>query len=875
MQLRFRGGRLRGFAWAAVGLLLATLFAPPAEAEDWMTGGRTPQRPGNSPELRGLVQSEEFWRTDVVGQSATQPVVVGDTIYHLAGLHLWKISHTDQQKPVVTPLPNATTPARVNRSPEGTVLVSSSTPTYSPNSGVIYFGTAYGWLWAYDMKRNEFQGKKLNGCPVVSSPLVLNVEGRDVLIVADKNYNGHNYSGCKANTGRVYTVWNLDQPGETPLMNEYQPASGSGAFGGWLTPSPIPGGEPDTRRFLVGADGFSGAHKGKAMMLELQGSHSTGFSLVRTEWPNVHSSGGFAGSFASDGTNGYWVDTAGTLWGANLSDGGKPVGWSSKSIPVPGLINSATGKGFSNTSPALDVRADGTHLYVTLRNYKQGGDPFSLRGCGWEIPMEGCTEAGAPGAVVAIKPNGSLKWYMRFTQADNPPNVKKGTFRSINTSPLVISSRASIIFGDVLGEVHSYHLDSTNVAGGERQLLMLDSGCRMVASHNLLGPGELPARGKETWSQVSGVGVDPAMANGLLLVGVNYEPEGAPNLETESWRYGRLVAYRSGKPYNLLWTDRDRDTLTLKDGEQVTISGQVTLEVTSKALGELRNVPVPVRWFLVPYDESYPVLQLGPEAYLPSALQPNQKVNVTLNFTPGPEHPPEGKIVGVIDLPTLLLYSWFPTAQFLAAHLGLGPNCFLGLREAAEFVQGDGRTAVAWALDDNVLRVPYRKPVPIDLSVQADAPSHVDGSKLGQQIPVKISIKNHAGARVSGKGVPIVMTVEWPDKTPSTKTEYHTLEPYATKELTTHINVKQCDQKALLRVQLNMLEPRTFEETTYANNTVMIFIVVGECPTSPDGTPATGDPGTRTIIVPADCQPVMDPNDPRLCQNYAKSIYDW
>jgi len=662
----------------------------------------------------GLIELVPYWETPSVGESATQPVVIDRVIYHLAGDYLWRVTLDGANRPIAEPERIRDVAKddfiRFNRTPDGQFIAPQSSPTYSPDTGVLYFGTGYGWLWAYHTIEGWARPAELSlGCPVVGSPLVIHDNGRDIVVVADRpNYPGEENRPegrplCPRSHGKVWVVQGLDQLNGSVHRQVYESVTNKqdvAGFGGFITPSavmaPFHGEDPS---FVIGTDGFQG---GRALRLALD--RSSNYRPYRV-W-TVDSTAGFAGNFTSDGTHAYWLDTRGRLWGANLHDGLEPAGWKGHMIDVPTLIGAKAA--FTNTEPAVEVRQtpDGpeTHLYVTLRNYSDTG--AGLR--------DGPT--GSDGAVVAIGPSGELKWYRKFGPADR----LDGRMASLNTAPLALVSRGALLFGDVNGFFYSYSLDNGNPSGGSARAALIHPESRTPVDRLfLLKAGERPNVGLYNFSQVSGVGVDPAFAHGLLLVGVNFETDGGTS--------GRLVAFRTGASYDLRWLDAPAP-LELTPGTPVSLEPRLQLEMTTRTLAALCPGLWTVRWFLTDADGQL-VRPLG-EVPLPGELGPQQPYPVPLTVTLAEGDRAEGWIVGVIDLPTVYALSTAHTsnpkvalARGIAGQMGL-PAEKTCAGAVAEVVEREGEPGPEGGLANNVLIVPYtiRQPA----AVVVDDPSVVD-----------------------------------------------------------------------------------------------------------------------------------------------------
>ncbi|MBY6278211.1 MAG: hypothetical protein CWE10_18965, partial [Symbiobacterium thermophilum] len=328
---------------AVLGCVLVVATGSRATAGDWITKGGSPQRMSTEINPYGLIELTPYWETQPLGESATQPVLVDGVIYHLAGDYLWKLKLDEVHPPYAhaSPIqePVSKLPIPFNRAPAGPSIAPQSSPSHSPETGVLYFGTGYGWLWAYHTTEGWARPAELElGCPIVGSPLVIHDRGRDIVVVADRpNYPGEENRPkgrplCPRNHGKVWIVQGLDQLNGSVHRQAYQAATSKEVeegFGGFITPSAVlavPHGENPS--FVLGTDGFEG---GRALRLALDRENNYRPYRVWT----VDGSSGFAGNFTSDGTNAYWLDTGGRLWGAHLERGSEPEGWSSYSISLP------------------------------------------------------------------------------------------------------------------------------------------------------------------------------------------------------------------------------------------------------------------------------------------------------------------------------------------------------------------------------------------------------------------------------------------------------------------------------------------------------------------------------------------------------------
>jgi hypothetical protein len=879
-------------ALAVVLLLLGTVSLP-TYAEDWSTKGGSALRQSVTGEPVGKYGLEgEWWRLEDIrrpdtgdiigpGQSATQPIGVGNYIYHLAGKYLWRIDRSSPQgKPIAVAVGREAVNVdhRLGHNPD--VLISSSTPTYSPESGMIYFGTAYGWLWGYDMEHDVLRGTELDGCPIVTSPLVMRDGNRDLVVVGDKDAS----SGlCNpGHGGKAWVVWGLDDPnGEADKA--FFP------LGGWVTASAVPAAGP--RQFIIGSDGVyckdtGGEGYGKVLMLEAAPSGS-GYSLVKGDWRSTGCTDvGQAGGLAATDETVYWVDKDGFLWARNRATGKPPDGWPAK-VNLPGLI-APDGIAFTNTEPAIDP--EGQAIYVTLRNFTVPGEPGApaLRGCGSNSPIKGCEETGAPGAIVAVNlADASLKWQVRL------PAVSGVMQPSINTSPLLLQSQGVALAGDVNGNLRSYALRSyceddeykglASCQGkqGKPGGFGVDGTCSSVDGYNLLSPGEVPARGKETWSQVSGVGTDPMAVPGLngenrlLAVGVNYAPPGGTP-PGEEWRYGRLVAFKARIPYNLRWVDAFiSQAPPWSPGQELTLTGHVQLDTTPHTLGELVDRPVSIRLFALDraswrtWDGAgLPKGVALPAAVpLPATLTPGEPMPVAATFTVTEAFPDDGYLVAAIDLETLGQFQ--NTADLNAKRVlevdSLKPLC--PGSKATEVAFTSYGPSVTVASIDNWAEMPYTKQDLANVSIEVRAPASAAWS-VGGSYQAEFRITNHSGRSLD---VPVATAVRSGHGTSWNVGSWtQTVGPGETVVKTRKISLVACSDVVTVTGQVNA-EPRSFAETAYDDNEAAAATLVGPCDASPELGASSAGQG-YTIIVPANCIPNDNITSNRPCKNYPLTI---
>jgi hypothetical protein len=747
---------------------------------------------------------------------------------------------------------------------------------------MLYFGTGYGRLWGYDTKNDRFQKIELDGCPVVTSPLVLRKDNRDLVIVGDKDTSSGKCSPGPG--GKAWVVWGLDDPNGTPGKADFP-------LGGWVTASPVPGGSDDS--FVIGSDGVTcndhgETGLGKVLKLKVVGN-GQGYELTTADWRKTACvDNGQAGGLAATSDAVFWVDVRGQLWVRNLTTGKFLDGWDRKE-DLPALIH-PDGIGFTNTEPAIDT--DKQAIYVTLRNFtvtSESGRP-SLRGCGKDYPTE-CSDTGAPGAIIALRmADASVKWSARLPASSDPT-----VHPSINTAPLILQAQGAVLFGDVNGTLHSYQLNSPcedldfrthfprecQSKQGFRAPFGVDDTCSSVFTRSLLAKGENPARGTETWSQVSGVGTDPMVVAGqnhdtpLLVMGVNYEPPGLQENDPR-WPYGRLVAFKARQPYNLKWISKDVSPAgPWHAGQEVTFTGQVTLDLTELTLDQLVDRQVFIRFFAIDqsswrsWDErGRPIGKAIPvQVALPEKLQPKQPIEIKATFNVTDDFPKQGYVIGVIDLETLAKFRGPAdlNAKALQEDFNFAPLCPGSKATEVAFTNyGPSETVAAL---DNWAEISYQKQDLANVSIQVKAPAGAPWS-VGGSYQAEFRITNHSQQTLD---VPVSTTVKsgkGPDRTVGAWTQ--TLDPGETVVKTRNITLLACADVVTVTGRVNA-EPRAFAETTYDDNTSTVATIIGDC----DGAPPLGafDAGPGyTIIVPEKCEPTDDITSNKPCKNYPLTI---
>ncbi|HYF94507.1 MAG TPA: hypothetical protein VD969_20000 [Symbiobacteriaceae bacterium] len=716
----------------------------------------------------------------------------------------------------------------------------SSSPSYSPESGIIYWGSPYGELWAYRTADGAMLSHDLTiGCKIVGSPLVIRINGQDAVVVGDRPVP-EDPSG--ASCGNIWVAWGFEA-GRTPTTNHF----GDSPYGGWVTPSPVMTG-PD--QLMVGTDMGS---LGRAIRLQVVQLPSGGFTLATIGREITDNSGGFAGTFASS-PNGkvYWLDTNGGLFSYNGAEATPPVNLCSK---LPSDLDSECA--FTNTEPAIG--ADGS-LYVTLRNFRKNNTEPELR----PDPSLDSYDPGNTGALVKIDPETMTVAAFRRLPTDGNP----GWRRAVNTAPLVLrqaDGTEAIALGDVNGNMYFYSApDLTpidawkDVPGGKSTAV--GEGDTLAHPLKLLREGETAARAPKTYSQRTGVGTDPMLANRLLMTGVNYTNDASGRV------HHRLVAYYNPIPYNLTWNGADlTPDKPYEPGEAVTVGGSVHLDasllVVGTTLSKIRNGNVDVTWFAISKDDWISLNNGGPSPSLrpvsAPALLPSSMVNGTIapvrgSFTADASLPMDGYIVGVIDIKKVAQYENASPGALIAARAGISADT-----APSEHYETNYR--------DNVIPIPYTLKLPLNLQVVATT------EVLSDHLQITAFVANISDGSVTDT-VPLTGVVTSSISGVLRLPEHRvSVPPHSVQAVTYGLPLIGCDLEEFgVDIQVNPSPTAENRETNYADNRAASSATAG----IPDGCdPGIIEGGERRVIpVPSDCDAVADPNDRQLCRNYRKEL---
>ncbi len=560
----------RGGLSAALILFLVLSLVSPALAGDWTEFGGGPERLHRSGEQLSVSTAPQDWiMIPYVGVSRSQPIVIGDKLYHLganegnvpgydpslpwgwgsgakAGAYLhefdlgklrelqdaWKAgSSPDAERALWTEaLQERDNPvARINADPKD-LRPSEGHVTYDPGTGGYYWGTADGCLaaWKPGMSEPVFQAlyrERPGDIRVVSAPLLL---AADVVAVGTSQ-------------GGVCVVKGLLTAQRSTVMGTWLPGSVTSSFA-----------RLSDRRFLTGVDGIGGHGEVRCYLWG-----PNGLSLF-TQWGNngrLLTPAGVPASFAVEGGDFYFSDKYGTFYKGRLADG--KIVWSRKFGGIPATMwipgNPAEsqeglalpflyqyggqarvldgGRLFINASPALGDDL----VYYTVRTTDRGASEWNM------------------GAVMALrKSDGSLAWATQI-------------WGSGNTCPLYWGHANRVLVGSDLGYVLC--LDART--GMPRSLVQEEAagGPVPVAGWVTTRQGRVE-KGKK-WEQVAGAAVELTLAGGYLIVGGNEKVGGVPT--------GHLALVRLGPAVNLTLDNASVTPSPAKPGQDVQVKCRVKL----------------------------------------------------------------------------------------------------------------------------------------------------------------------------------------------------------------------------------------------------------------------------------------------------------
>lgn len=326
--------------WFLVGFLLLAVLVyilflnKPVLAADWKDFGGTEERTHRSDDPMSPPVMPK-WSVQL-GRSSSQPLVVGNRIYHLAGDYLWCLNGEAPANATLADL--VIWNIQVN---EGTVT--RSHPVY--HDGIIYFGTGGGRVAAVDAETGQLLGQTGQlASEVVSAPLVFD-SGEVVVGTSD---------------GYVYIIRGLQEG--NPWFNRYY-------LGGRVTSSPIK--LDRVKGFIIGDDGGSG--RVRAFYVG-DGVHED----FEDAWERAIQSGSVPASFAKDVAKDvtenssyfYFSNKYGKLYQADVTTG-QVLG-----VNVTFYNSVHT---FINNSPAIG----NSYVYFTIRSYHGTGKIVAVDKSNW------------------------------------------------------------------------------------------------------------------------------------------------------------------------------------------------------------------------------------------------------------------------------------------------------------------------------------------------------------------------------------------------------------------------------------------------------------------------------------------------------------
>jgi hypothetical protein len=432
------------------------------EQTNWVTRGKTADRVQMTEESLGPVDVKEAWAEPAkVGATGSQPLLIDDRIYHLAGDGLWVIS-ADGNETQLTFFQNMVQLPDNN----WTLRPSTSGLTYREVGGdkLLYYGTGDNRLCVYGLNVTLERCHRLTDPlyteePIVAVPLVLTttLKGRivDIVIMGDKR-------------GRVWAVQGL-ATAESPeaIIARFKDV------GGWVLASPVQVGPPGALAFLWAS---TSARIGAFQVTPADGTQDLELQNFWTDpvIEHIDTYAGVADGFAKDGDFAYAADTAGNFYQIETLNGRART---NKYAQTAGPM-------FANAAPAIDQH----HIYFTIRNVGTATPSTSHHG-----------------RLVALhRRTFQLAW---TADLDAPAN----------TNPLVWASGPNVVLvGDTKGNIHSF-----NPINGEPRPFAAD-GCTPVQK---LSVGTIAGQAGEAFQTTTGLSepilASGTLGQALLLAGIS------------------------------------------------------------------------------------------------------------------------------------------------------------------------------------------------------------------------------------------------------------------------------------------------------------------------------------------------------------------
>jgi len=816
-----------------LGLYLAVAATPRAAvAENWLTRGSSEDRPQSTAEKLGAIGISDTWTIPDTGTTGSQPLRIGDRIFHLAGNTLWEISPVGGTKVLVSHINMV-----LNDNNIPVLRPSTSGVTYVEVGGVpvLFYGTGDNQVCALRLDNTggrcySLTARKYDEEPIVTVPLVFVVQqhGRDVdlVVMGDKR-------------GRLWIVQGLavaTSSDDVVAHAEY--------VGGWVLASPVKASSTPPAFIWATDRGNDGAIGGYEISAGIDGQPPN----LRKLWGDVDTETGVADGFVREGRFVYASDKRGNFYRVDVNTGTKMV------FPYADI----GGPMFANAAPAVDD----TYVY------------FSIRNVGTTNPNR--TD---PGRIVALNKE-------KFSLEGKPTEgYPKGWVANLtapaNTNPLVWTQGPNVVLvGDTKGVLHSFNrwtgasTDFAVQAAGQTSL-----GRDICTGMSTLDLGTPEQVGLD-YQTLTGIS-EPIIASGsngqgLLLVGVSgRDGDGKP--------IGSLKAFKASGAYNIAWAPPAPQQVTLAVGQPYQAKGDLTMTTWGGIDARTRMVGLQAYWVPSPED-----LAAGAKVRLVQQLNgvtvdTTTVTPISINFTPIEADGVAGSLQLFIN-PEQLMFAKTDPGATLRRAMSLSETQQADLYRAEntqpliEYIakaQLPGNCDKAetellpggWddATIDNVLTVPVAIEQVVDLSVHTlRSPGTVSCDTAGG-FNASFMINNPSGRTL--KGVPYALKVT------SGKTGTERIFRRGAIDLgpgdtpvSAKVGLTGCGDTLALRAEANLgPEPRPVREPDYSNNAAEASVRVDEY-VAPDIDFSTGN-GDQ-IIVPADCVSNPDLTSIQPCLNY-------
>jgi hypothetical protein len=753
----------KGLTYLVTTALLAMTIGVPVPAQasgsEWVTRGKDANRTQSTAEALGPVAGVEFWPEPVqTGTTGSQPVVVGDRIYQLAGGGLWEITFDGKAKQLTF------SENLVEDGPDMVSRPSTSGITYAKvnNRGVLYYGTGSNMVCAYGVDW-EFQRcwkltrKTLQEQPIVTVPTVFTVvqDGQEVDIVVMGTKRGD--------------LWAIQ--GLVTARSPDEVESAHKQVGGWVLASPVKIDHPSGLAFIWAT---SDGGKGKIGSYHLvPQSATTALDFVEF-WPTITPLAGVADGFAQDDDYAYASDTTGNFYRIDKNG-------SYRFLPY---ANTA-GALFANASPAVDDK----HVY------------FSIRNVGTNTP-----DNNKGGRLVALdKATFQIAW-------------ERNLPAPANTNPLVWTQGPNVVLiGDRKGTLHAFDRE-TGTPAPFAVKNHANSYCEPLTRLDL----GAPAQEGEAFQTYTGISepilASGSTGQGLLVLGVSGKDEGRLVAFRTGGAYNVAWDTTSKPPATVAVGQEYWVTghLTLNPWQSPPdVSRQTTVDaywvadgggarrVSRQTVTLQAGVPSPLTVAFTPTaaDGTKGTLKLfaNPQQVVLTATETGSAYREALQQSGEPLAGPVAQALADHD---------YASAVQRVASGWLPGNC---QGSETELLPAGPDAAMA----DNLLQAPLTINQQIDLAILAVSPSDQWCSDEGESFRVPWVVHNPSGQVV--RDVPVAVTWYDPDIGRWTRVDdVVSLKPGESR-LSTMVSVAPgCDKTVTVRVEIN--PGKTVAEPNFANN---------------------------------------------------------